>query len=68
MVEKGKTEIAQKTLEKYEKQLNRSLEKAVEAVSGEKKEKLEQKTEKIKEGLEGKMKTEPEIPKETKGE
>ncbi|MFH1401986.1 MAG: DUF5667 domain-containing protein [Parcubacteria group bacterium] len=31
MVEKGKTEIAQKTFEKYEKQLNHALEKAGEA-------------------------------------
>lgn len=31
MVEKGKTEIAQKTLEKYEKQLDHALEKAGEA-------------------------------------
>lgn len=30
MVEKGKTEIAQKTLDKYEKQLNRALDKAKE--------------------------------------
>ena len=30
MIEKGKTEIAQKTLEKYEKQLNHALEKAEE--------------------------------------
>ncbi|MEK7503634.1 MAG: DUF5667 domain-containing protein [Patescibacteria group bacterium] len=31
MIDKGKTEIAQKTLEKYEKQLNHALEKAEEA-------------------------------------
>jgi len=31
MIEKGKTEIAQKTFEKYEKQLNHALEKAGEA-------------------------------------
>jgi len=31
MVEKGKTEIAEKTIEKYEKQLSRALEKAEEA-------------------------------------
>lgn len=31
MIEKGKTEIAEKTLEKYEQQLNRALEKAEEA-------------------------------------
>jgi hypothetical protein len=31
MIEKGKTEIAKKTLEKYEQQLNRALEKAEEA-------------------------------------
>ncbi len=31
MVEKGKTEIAEKTLEKYERQLNQALEKAEEA-------------------------------------
>lgn len=31
MIEKGKAEIAQKTLEKYEKQLNRALEKSQEA-------------------------------------
>ncbi len=31
MIEKGKTEIAQKTLDKYEKQLNRALEKTGEA-------------------------------------
>ncbi len=31
MIEKGKTEIAQKTLEKYEQQLNHALEKAKEA-------------------------------------
>ena len=31
MIEKGKTEIAQKTLEKYEKQLSHALEKAEEA-------------------------------------
>ena len=31
MIEKGKTEIAQKTLEKYERQLNQALEKSREA-------------------------------------
>ena len=34
MIEKGKTEIAEKTLEKYEKQLNHALEKAEEAKEG----------------------------------
>lgn len=33
MTEKGKTEIAQKTLEKYEKQLNQALEKTSEKVA-----------------------------------
>lgn len=45
MMEKGKTEIAQRTLEKYEKQLNRALEKAEEA-----KEEGED-VEKLKEGI-----------------
>lgn len=69
MVEKGKTEIAQKTLEKYERQLDRALEKAEEAKEKGKnveklKEEIGEKILKHQEVLEGILEKVPEQAKE----
>ncbi len=69
MIEKGKTEIAQRTLEKYEKQLNHALEKADQAKETGKdvtklKEEIGEKILKHKEILEGVLEKVPETGKE----
>lgn len=65
MIEKGKTEIAQRTLEKYQKQLNRALEKADQAQAQGKDikdlaQRIEQATTKHLEVLQGNLEKAPE--------